>query len=309
MAMKAFSDFRLWPSQGLRGFLSRRLCGLLHRAENTAARIRQNLEETRIWCTREEAEILKRNRQLKDRHRGLRCFVIGNGPSLNRQDLGPLQDQLTFVMSGFWKHPILSQWQPNYYCFADPLFFDGSAAMGRFFADLRGHVRQTTYLLPLSARKIVAEQGLVPGPSIHYASFQGAMDRCRTRRVDLSGHVPGVTSVAQFAIMSAIYMGCSPIYLMGLDHDWLARREQEGHFYPGKTIEGHPAAHGDLARIPYKHDLIDVLRLWEGYERLRIIANAHQCEILNATEGGFLDVFPRVRYEMVIKESAAGGPV
>ena len=45
----------------------------------------------------------KKNRmnllRYKDIHKGERCFIIGNGPSLNKMDLSLLKDEITFGMN------------------------------------------------------------------------------------------------------------------------------------------------------------------------------------------------------------------
>ena len=38
----------------------------------------------------------------RDRYKGKRCFVIGNGPSLNKHDLKLLEDEYTFAVNGFF---------------------------------------------------------------------------------------------------------------------------------------------------------------------------------------------------------------
>ena len=286
--------------RNLKSLCLKPFCGALFQSEIVARKLRRNLEEKTTWYTKDERRILESNYALRECNRGTPCFVIGNGPSLNKQNLDPLGNWLTFAMSGFWKHPIVEHWKPTYYCFADPIFFDRSEPMKRFFADMGTIITDTTYLLPLAARNAVLEQNLLQGKSAYYAGFQGCLHRSAAKQVDFTRPIPGVQSVSQFAILSAIYTGCSPIYLIGLDHDWLAQRGPDRHFYAGKTIEGHPIAHGDLDRYSYKHDLVDALKLWEGYERLAIIAATHDCEIINATNGGFLDVFPRENYEKVI---------
>jgi hypothetical protein len=43
------------------------------------------------------------------------------------------------------------------------------------------------------------------------------------------------------------------------------------------------------------------LILWTGYEKLRDLAEAEGCQIINATNGGFLDVFDRADYEAVMR--------
>jgi len=244
---------------------------------------------------------LEANRAFRDKHKGQRCFVIGNGPSLKTQDLSPLAGEITFVMSGFWKHPIVGKWQPTYYCFADPLFFDGSEPMRQFFSSLRSRIHDSTFFVPLFAGKIIREQGLLPLERINYVAFCGSLSNGRIKDVNLTKFVPGVQSTAQLGIMAAIYMGCSPIYLLGLDHDWLAHRGMDRHFYEDKTVEGHPQAHGDLNLISYKAEAKAVVDLWSGYEALLRLSSLRGIDILNATNGGFLDVFHRVDYEEVVR--------
>ena len=36
---------------------------------------------------------------LRDRHRGERCFILGNGPSLKRTDLSKLRNETTFGLN------------------------------------------------------------------------------------------------------------------------------------------------------------------------------------------------------------------
>jgi hypothetical protein len=283
----------------------RRCCAILNRIERASERVRLNLEGVN-WYSREESDVLSRNGELRERHRGKPCFVIGNGPSLNEHDLRPLATWVTYAMSGFWKHPIVQEWQPTYYCFADPLFFDGSDAMNCFFADMGRYIKSTNYLVPMEARLALASHGLLKSMPTYYVHFQSGLDRTLARRIDFTSPVPAVQSVSQLAIMSAIYMGCSPIYLVGLDHDWLAKRGPDRHFYVGKTVEGHPIAHGDLDKTPYRVDLETGLTLWNGYERLKVIAANHRCEIVNASHGGFLDVFPRVPYEQALNSHSFG---
>src|SRR5689334_19098018 len=93
----------------------------------------------------EEKALLDRNRIFLDKHRGKRCFVIANGPSLKTQNIERLADDITLVMSGFWHHEVVGKWQPTYYCLSDPAYFNGSAPMKEFFANLRGRITNSTF--------------------------------------------------------------------------------------------------------------------------------------------------------------------
>ncbi len=47
-------------------------------------------------------ESIRQLAALKDIHRGERCFIIGNGPSLKQTDLSRLKDEFTFGMNRFY---------------------------------------------------------------------------------------------------------------------------------------------------------------------------------------------------------------
>jgi len=249
----------------------------------------------------EHKSLLQQNEKLRGRHAGQRCFVIGNGPSLKKQDLAPLADEVTFVMNAFWKHPILDTgWQPKYFCFADAFCYDGTEAVKQFFQSIRERAHSAEYIFPLEGKPVIERDGLLPLEATHFVKFQGQpLGFSIGDTFDLTRPVPFPFSTAQLAIMAGMFMGCSPIYLMGLDHDWLAHRGQDTHFFSGRSIENHQTATGQLD-YSYESEIEAMGKLWKGYRKLSEFAEAHRIRIFNATAGGFLDVFERVKYESVI---------
>src|SRR5215213_2230799 len=253
--------------------------------------------------TAEQKNLLNRNRIFLDKHKYKRCFVIANGPSLKTQNIEPLGRDVTFVMSGFYHHEVVAQWQPTYYCFSDPAYFNGSDPMKEFFENLRPRIADSTFLAPLRAREIILDQKLLPLDQTYWIEFGGELHDpyAERRKIDLTADIPSPMSVSQLCIMAAIYMGCSPIYLLGLDHDWLAHRGEAGHFYQGHGgLEKHAEFKPQLSDWSYKFLMECQLKLWSGYETLATIAAGKGIKILNATNGGFLDVFERADYGSIL---------
>ena len=62
--------------------------------------------------------------KLKNSQFGKRCFIIGNGPSLKKQDLTLLKDEFSFVTNHFINHKDLKAINPNFYCASDMQFFN-----------------------------------------------------------------------------------------------------------------------------------------------------------------------------------------
>jgi hypothetical protein len=295
---------KIYPRSGLTGLILLATRRSLKSTGEWLVRLADRVPPSRISPYFFGFETLQKNRLYKDIHRGRRCFVIGTGPSLKDQDLSPLATEITFTMGAFWKHPILERWQPTYYCIADPLLFDGSDPMREFFGSLTSRIVASTFFVPLTAADVIREQSLLPLERTYYLAFGYSLSEGKAKNVDFTQFVPSVQSVSQLGIMAAMYMGCSPIYLLGLDHDWLSHVGPDRHFYEGLAgLEKHPGARPTLASWPYKETMESQLRLWRGYEILLDIGRRQGCRIINATNGGFLDVFERAKYEEIVTAS------
>jgi len=99
------------------------------------------------------------------------------------------------------------------------------------------------------------------------------------------------------ALMVALYIGCSEIYLLGTDHTTFKLDTGEydyRHFYDGeaKNELGEEGGPSDL-----ENDFRCSAELWRQYKVLRAYARIKDIAIFNATGGGILDLFPRVDYK------------
>jgi hypothetical protein len=254
-----------------------------------------NLRHQYSLLRQNSSAVLSANSRFHGIHAGKRCFVIGNGPSLNSQDLGLLKKEITYTCNAFYLHPILSQWQPRYHSHVDPRAFDGSVDMTNWFRELCEKMPNTKFFLPLNARDSIVVKNQFPQERTYYCAFTGKM--CvHLKSVNITRPIPSVESASLFGIALAMYMGCNPIYLIGMDHDFLAAREVSTHFYNTGMVDD-AGLNFDRSAIPYDKMLRDVLRFWGGYRNLKKLADSKEIKIYNATNGGFLDVFERVEYE------------
>jgi hypothetical protein len=246
-------------------------------------------------------DLLPRNETFRDRHRGKRCFVIGNGPSLKQQDLSQLQGEITFATNSFYLHPLVQQLQlPTYYLLSDPHYFDGSIGLEEF-ARITAEIGSTPVFLPHYAKDYVTATNAIPAAQVYYLATCGGLEDTWQTRPDLTRTIPGAQTVVQLAILAAMYMGCSPIYLLGLDHDWLAHGGRHLNFYTEEATGAQPE--GNLPGWTYRGMMEAMLTMWDIYEMLQRIANAEGIQIINATHGGFLDVFKRQSYDSIVNDA------
>lgn len=237
--------------------------------------------------------LIKKNAKFKDCFRGKRAFVVGNGPSLARHNLELLKDELVLVSNGFACHPILKSWQPFAITLADPLYFEKWQEFGDEYAKMRSNL-DCNYFLPVSGHRCVVENVLLPPDKCHYYFPAGSMAHQSDWDVDLTIPMPAGQNVTHQIISQALYMGCGPIYLIGMDHDFLASPKKATHF--SKEYEANLKL--DLYPTWSYLKLIEANKLmWEGYYNLKRVASRRGQQVLNASIGGFLDVFPRVNYK------------
>jgi hypothetical protein len=233
------------------------------------------------------------NARFKDIYRGRRAFVIGNGPSLASQDLTPLKGELLFTMNSFDRHPLCRELSPLHHFLADPYVNTGNPHAEELLARIEDGIGESLVFVPdwdplesATLREWRAAERLWTVPT------EGALATAAPRALDMTTSLPGVQSTSQLAMMVAAYMGCSPIYLLGLDSDWAASHNLDRHFYADPTSAGNV--------LSYQTILECSLQLFRGYANLWEYCQASGVEVYNCTAGGLLDVFPRRPFEDVV---------
>lgn len=245
----------------------------------------------------ELADILNKNVSLKNIHSGRRCFIVGNGPSLGSQDLLPLRDEVTFVVSWFHRHQMAKEIHPNYWVLADPAFWERE---DQPFLQAIRHVlsltMSTKLFVPVGGFSRIATVN--PGPLLDIHYFNYVANKGIDTPIDFSGGIPPFgQNVVVVCLMLSFFMGCNPIYLVGCDHDFLAiskdqyDNKDEKHFYK----EEKTAVYAEKFAWDEFRGLMS--RLVYEYDQLKLYADRWGFDVFNATRGGCLEHFPRVEYE------------
>lgn len=293
--------------EGVSGLARQGLLYLLRRLAWRSDEWSKNLDIAilRDRLMRDYGPLLERNEIFRDRHKGQRCFVLGNGPSLKKQDLSPLVDEITFVTNTFHVHPLVGDsWQPTYYFLSDPQYFDGTVDFADFTA-ITSRIKAAPFFVPSYAHKFLQQSGALPAERTYYVAAGGVRFDRTDERPDFTKVTPGMQTVVQLAIMGAMFMACSPIYLMGVDHDWLSHGGEDLHFYSEHEADAQPDGH--VGPWTYLSLMDAMTTMWQVYVMLHKIAAAEGIEIINCTRGGFLDVFPRANYEQITAPKLEAG--
>ena len=147
-------------------------------------------------------------RDLREKYKNhSRCFLIGNGPSLNNTDLHVLKDEITFAVNGFFLKCKDLSWLPTFYLVEDHLVAEDRA---HWINKLKG----TTKLFP-------AYLGYVFPKSDDTIFYNHRPRKSYPNGYDFSLEADKITytgCTVTFSMMQiAAYLGFKEINLIGVD--------------------------------------------------------------------------------------------
>ena len=237
-------------------------------------------------------EILK-GLKLKDKHKGERCFVIGNGPSLTVKDLDLLKDEVTFAVNRIFLSFEETEWRPTYYFCIDYLVYgldykeinkvdaqlrfvpiQRALAAGEVFDEITYYNREIN-CVTIKDQKIVRSKEFRFSDDFEVAAYGGQ-------------------TVIYDALQMAAYMGFSEIYLIGVDCDYKLEVLEDGtvvendckmDYFNTRYNEGFENAVAVVAPL---------YALTAAFQKAKESCEEKGIIIKNATRGGKLEVFERV---------------
>jgi len=252
--------------------------------------------------------VLRTNRELKDRHRGSRCFIVCNGPSVKNQDLRLLRGEHVFTVSSGYHHPDFHLFKPKYHCI--PQITYATLPVDRavdWLNEMHASIGDAEIIMDAQERELVETRHLFPGRVVHYVCMgRNYFPLTSNWRVRLEGIIPRVQTVPVLVLMIAIYMGFQQIYLLGTDHDWFVTKRYD-YFFPRslmKAKETNVSQDGAMNNRIWE-DLPEIKKIWGQYRAVKASAAAVGVDIFNATAGGMLDEFPRVDLKDLFRSSHA----
>jgi len=217
--------------------------------------------------------------KLHDRHKGQRCFIIGNGPSLRQTDLSLLKGEVTFGLNRIY------------------LLFPELGFKTTYLVSVNDLVLEQSYneMRSLEIPKFVTWRARRWGKSDPRAIFLDTdYSGPENFAGDASGRVFEGFTVTYVALQLAYHMGFQEVILVGVDHNFVtlgpanqvivSQGDDPNHFSPNYFGKG------------FKWQLPDL----EGSERAYRLAKAafeHAGrQVRDATVGGKLSIFPKVNY-------------
>lgn len=229
---------------------------------------------------------------MKDKHKGDRCFIIGNGPSLRVDDLERLRGEYTFGANRIYEIFDQTKWRPTYYFAVDNSFIEAEIDRLNAF-ELNKLFLAADESLDLSRIKNAIR-------IFEYTKFKVNKWNDTTAHIseDVSQYFSVGYTVTFTEIQAAIYMGFKEIILLGIDFCYSSVRDKRGRIHTNEGVMDYFSGKKyESTVLPYYSNLY-------AYKAAKKYADEHDIKIINATRGGKLEVFERVNIDEIIFTSS-----
>ncbi len=220
--------------------------------------------------------------QFKDRHRGEDCFIIGNGPSLNRMNLELLNDYYTFGLNKIY------------------LIFD------RVDLHITYHVSVNSLVIEqiedqihrLNCPKFFSYSNASRHSNLYDTYYLYTIGGVGNFQPDISCPVIEGGTVTYVAMQIAFYMGFKNVFLIGVDHNFA----QTGSANEEQVMTGQDVNHFDPNYFSgQKWNLADLKSSEFGYSTAKLNYEYTERKIIDATVDGKLEVFDKMDFTEALK--------
>lgn len=250
--------------------------------------VRYNLAELILHCNDQEYlnwYMMHRPRlkKFKNIHQNEDCFIIGNGPSLNKMDLAPLKKYHTFGLNKIYLLFDKIDLNLSYHVAVNPLVIEQSA---REFETLLGCPSFLSYRV---ANHLVHRFNhiffiLTDGPCLFQPDIRQPL-------------YEGYT-VTYVAMQIAFYMGFQRVFLIGVDHNFIAKGKENEKQY----LAGDDHNHFDSSYFSNREWQLPDLDASElSYHIARFFYSRNNRTIYDASFDGKLNIFPKISYEQALQ--------
>lgn len=267
----------------------------------------------KIIFDNEFRQLIFHNKKLKNLYYGKRCFIVGNGPSLNKNDLSKISDEIVFTVNSIVSNKnIYDKVNTDYHVFIDPLYFqmrlDNSDHKERIevLKSINYEKKKPLCITAYEGKNALKVYGLNNQLELRYLYQHKIFIDSKSIKIDMCRNFPISQNVIQAAIFSAIYMGFKEIYLIGCDMTSIfvsfecnseGKREIKNDFHAYTYSKAEmKLMQENCDQQDNEYILYDYARTFTIFKQIKRYSERNGIKILNATEGGGLDVFKRINY-------------
>ena len=257
------------------------------------------------------SNLIKTNINLKNKHKGEKCFILGSGPSINDEDLKPLKNEIVFALNNFYVHDDFSEIMrgevEKYYMTAPIHPPQTETEWKDWFSDMEQHMPKNVNLIfgisnqNNNIKSILSHHNLfVNFKKYWYYAGININDyyNYKPRDIDITRMTWIADTISIYSIIVAIYMGFSEIYLLGMDHNYICNNKSNYRFYKDGIHQNDEDERMLKDTSLTKHLSFSIYKIFHQYE---LLSNNSDTEIYNTSRNSLLDIFEHVTFKDVIK--------
>jgi hypothetical protein len=225
---------------------------------------------------------------LKNKYKGKRCFIIGNGPSLKPEDLEKLKGEITFASNKIYKIFPKTTWRPTFYMVVDPI------VLGENVQDINLVEAKTKFTLKVYKHLFKADL---------YFNNNLSKNKRGTFSNNIMESLYSSGTVSYHLLQIVYYMGFSEIYLLGHDYNFkgaisktkdlsfLKKGDNSQHYFIQDYIGANEKKPGQAPE-----------EIYHGMEKANLVYENSGRKIFNATRLTYLDVFELRNFDELFGE-------
>jgi hypothetical protein len=223
-------------------------------------------------------------KSFKNLHQGERCFILGSGPSIKKQNLELLYDEFTFCSNWFVNHKDIKSINIDYFCAYDEAFVtpDINIKWQKKVLDINFQQK----FFPKNWEQLNFGKNSTFLAYDHNTKLYEMQKYCVDIETKL---IDGATVIINFCIPIAIHMGFKEIILLGIDNNYYKNGKLNPYFY---DVSDHDTKF-DSSK---KRNDIWQKQTYKGYKLLAEYLQGRECKIIDATLNASLDVFEQVDF-------------
>jgi hypothetical protein len=272
---------------------------ILQTVKNTYDGIRRLPQIPAAYLHPWRRESIRRLAALKDRYKGQRAFIIGNGPSLKQTDLTKLKNEFTFGMNRIYlMFPELGFSASCLVSINDLVIEQCADEMAALeipkYIAWRSHRHFASHQLSVISDQSSARNYQLPITNLQLPTFLYTTYTGPKFSTDVRGRVWEGATVTNVALQLAFHMGFEQVILIGVDHNFASKGDAN------KTVvsDGDDPNHFSAAYFGkgFRWQLPDLDTSEIGYRFARQAYESAGREVLDATVSGKLTIFPKVDY-------------
>ncbi len=223
---------------------------------------------------------------LRNKFKNQKAIIICNGPSLLKSNLSQIHDIYTFGLNKINLLFDKSEFRPSSIVCVDPIVFQQNL---QFY----NSTEIPLFLSHKFAKKMLKKNQTTYLYSSYLDSFSYAQD--------CSWNIGTSGTVTYVALQLALHMGFRDVAIIGCDHNYKTKKtygaietnlEKDNNHFDSRYVE--PGQNWQVSNIA-------ALEL--GYTIAQAAYQFNGGRIINCTEGGYLEVFPRSSLEQWLEDS------